>query len=156
MPKLKNPQRSKTFSPTQHRANLPNVNRLDHQIHLQNGTTSVTELSQQRLQQAKHTPPTSLFAKVEELTKELGRLRQEIHFYRQCFEILQRLRETTYDVYQQFFLAHYLGTDSDRMNEIITQLHHGLEDSMRREIEAEKVWMEFWGVKSHKLAGEWI
>jgi hypothetical protein len=44
------------------------------------------------------------------------------------------------------------------MNELITQLHHGLEDSARREIEVEKCWMEFWGIDYNKAeqAREWI
>lgn len=85
-------------------------------------------------------------------------MRQEIQFYRQCFEILQRLRETTYDVYQQLFLAYHLDHNTELMNELITQLHHGLEDSARREIEVEKCWMEFWGIDYNKAeqAGEWI
>ncbi len=128
------------------RAQPLQVNRLDHQIRLQNGSTSVLELSPQRIQLAKHNPP-SLSARVEELTKELGQLRQEIQFYRQSFENLQRLRETGYDVYQQIFLALHLDFNSDRLHQLMIQLHHALEDSVRREVKAEKAWMGFWGIK---------
>jgi hypothetical protein len=129
------------------RAKPPEVNRLDHQIHLQNGSTSVLELSPQRLQLAKQSQFPNLYARVEELTKDLGHLRQEVQFYRQSFENLQRLRETGYDVYQQLFLALYLDHNSDRLHEIMIQLHHGLQDSVRREAKAEKAWMEFWGIE---------
>jgi len=122
----------------------PDLNKLDCQIQRQNGSTSILEFSRQRIQLAKENPSSSLSARVEELTRELGHLRQEIQFYRQCFEILQRLRETAYEVYQQLFLDHYFNNDSNGMNELISQLHRGLEDSVRREAEAEKGWMEFW------------
>jgi hypothetical protein len=88
----------------------------------------------------------SLSARVEELTRELGHQRQEIQFYRQGFENLQRLRETVYDVSQQLFLAHYLDHDVSRLDDIIAQLRNALEDSKRREFKAKKAWMEFWGV----------
>jgi hypothetical protein len=76
----------------------------------------------------------------------LGHHRQEIQFYRQGFENLQRLRETVYDVSQQLFLAHYLDHDVSRLDEIIAQLRNALEDSKRREFKAKKDWMEFWGI----------
>ncbi|KIM93207.1 hypothetical protein OIDMADRAFT_93667, partial [Oidiodendron maius Zn] len=79
----------------------PEVNRLDHQISLQNGSTSVLEFSPSRVQLAKLAPRPTPSARVEELTRELGQMRQEIQFYRQCFEILQRLRDKSYGVYQQ-------------------------------------------------------
>jgi predicted RNase H-like nuclease (RuvC/YqgF family) len=147
--------RSKALSPLiPAHSGLPNINKLDHQIRLQNGSTSILELSPQRLQLAKQNPPLSLSARVEELTRELGHLRQEIQFYRQSFEILQRLRETVYDVSQQLFLAHYLDHDVSRLDDIIAQLRNALEDSKRREFKAEKAWMEFWGIdyiaKEHK------
>jgi hypothetical protein len=124
----------------------PSINKLDHQIRLHNGSTSILELSPQRLQLAKQNPPVSLSARVEELTRELGHLRQEIQFYRQGFENLQRLRETVYDVSQQLFLAHYLDHDVSRLDDIIAQLRNALEDSKGREFKAKKAWMEFWGI----------
>jgi hypothetical protein len=142
---FRNLGRSKTSAPpVPPRANAPEVNRLDHQIGLQRGSTSVLELSPQRVQLAKLNPPPNLFSRVEELTRELGHLRQEIQFYRDCFEILQRLRETSYDVYQQLYLAHHLDHNSDRLNELMNQLYCGLQDSVRREAKAKKVWMDFW------------
>ncbi|KFY96901.1 hypothetical protein V498_02412 [Pseudogymnoascus sp. VKM F-4517 (FW-2822)] len=134
----------------------PEVNRLDHQIHQQNGSTSILGFSRHSLRQAKQKPTPSLSRRVYELTKELGGLRQEIQFYRECFEVLQRLRESAYDVYQQQFLA---GHSSKRMTELISQLHHALEDSVRREVDAEKCWMESWGghTEKGKKAGQlWI
>ena len=81
----------------------PGINRLDHQIQLQNGTTSILGLSRHSLRQAKH--------------------------------------------------------NSERTNELITQLQHDLQDSVRREVDAEKCWMEFWGIQTEKgkKAGQlWI
>src|SRR6266487_1359829 len=117
----------------QSRCKPPEVNRLDHLIRIHNGSTSVLEFSPQRVQLAKKTHSSDLSARVEELTKELGQMRQEIQFYREGgFENLQRLRETCYDVYQQLYLANYLDHNFDRLNELIIQLHRGLEDSVRR------------------------
>jgi hypothetical protein len=95
---------------------------------------------------SKYSNRPDLSVRVEELTREVGYLRQEVMFYRAGFENLQRLRETAYDVYQQIFLAHYLDYNRERLNELMNQLHHGLQDSVRREVKAEKAWMEFWGV----------
>ncbi|KAH7378951.1 hypothetical protein BKA64DRAFT_765907 [Cadophora sp. MPI-SDFR-AT-0126] len=124
----------------------PSINNLDHQIGLQNGSTSILELSRQRLQLAKQAPPLNLSARVEELTRELGHQRQEIQFYRQAFENLQRFRETVYDLSQQLFLAHYLDHDVGRLDDVIAQLRNALEDSKRREFKAKRDWMEFWGI----------
>ncbi|KAL5349537.1 hypothetical protein ACLOAV_005832 [Pseudogymnoascus australis] len=138
------------------RSRPPELNRLDHQIHLQNGSTSILGFSRHSLRQAKQKPTPSPSRRVYELTKELGGLRQEIQFYRECFEVLQRLRESAYDVYQQQFLA---GHSSKRMTELISQLHHALEDSVRREVDAEKCWMESWGghtEKGKKTGQLWI
>lgn len=131
------------------------VNRLDYQIQRHNGSTTVVELSRQRLQLAKHKPIINLHVRVEELTKELCNVRHEVQFYRQCFEILQTLRETTYNVYERLlFVSHCHDLDSERLKELITQLHHSLEESMRREVDAEKLWMEFWGIKKGPVAGD--
>ncbi|KFY17994.1 hypothetical protein V492_00244 [Pseudogymnoascus sp. VKM F-4246] len=131
------------------------VNRLDYQIQRHNGSTTVVELSRQRLQLAKHKPIINLHVRVEELTKELCNVRHEVQFYRQCFEILQKLRETTYNVYEQLlFVSHCHDPDSERLKELIAQLHHSLEESMRREVDAEKLWMEFWGIKKGPVAGD--
>ena len=145
---LKTPSRIKTSSPLKlSRAKPPEVNRLDHQINLQNGSTSVLELTPQRVQLSKLNPPPNLYVRVEELTRQVGQLHREIQFYRESFEILQRLRETACDVYQQLYLAHYLDHNLDRLNELMAQLHRGLEDSVRREAKAKKSWMDFWGVE---------
>jgi hypothetical protein len=147
LPSLKSPTKSKTSVPlTLPRPKPPEVNKLDHQTCFQNGPTSVLQLSPQGAKYGKLNPSLNLCTRVEELTRELGHLYQRIQFYRQCFEILQRLRETAYDVYQQLIIAHYLDHDSNRLDELITQLHHGLEDSVRREAKAERAWMEFWGI----------
>lgn len=71
-------------------------------------------------------------------------MRYEIQFYRQCFEILQRLRDESYKVHQQIFLEHYLDPGSNRIGQLIARLHRALEESVRREAGAKRVWTEFW------------
>ncbi|KAL5325359.1 hypothetical protein ACEPPN_006484 [Leptodophora sp. 'Broadleaf-Isolate-01'] len=140
------------------RAKPVGPNRLDHRIRLSNGSTSVLELSQQRVQLAKRSAGSDLSARVEELTRETGNLRQEIQFYREGFENLQRLRETCYDAYQQLILANYLDQNFERLHELILQLHRALQDSVQREVQAEKAWMEFWGIEydENESVGEMI
>jgi hypothetical protein len=82
---------------------------------------------------------------MEQLTRELGHQRQEIQFYRQCFEILQKLREESYGVYQEQFLALHLG-QADGMEEPLDRLHRALEASVRAEVGAKQAWMEYWGI----------
>ena len=116
------------------------------------------ELTPQRLQSSKYEPVADARTRIEDLTREMGHLRQEIKFYRECFEVLQRLRETAYDVYQQLFLASYFPTTEERMHQLTIQLHRGLEDSMRREVEAEREWKSFWGIAmdTEEMNGELI
>jgi hypothetical protein len=136
----------------------PEINVIDHQIHCQNGLTSVLEFTAQRLRYGKMQTAPDLMARIEELTKEMGYLRQEIQFYRECFSILHRLRETAYDVYQQLFLACYFGQRPDQLQQLTAQLHSGLEDSVKREAKAEKCWKDFWGIECNQqeLEGELI
>ena len=150
--------RSRALSPAiLTHSRTPSINKLNHQIRLHNRSTSILELSPQRLQLAKQNPPVSLSARVEELTRELGHLRQEIQFYREGgFENLQQLRESVYDVSQQLFIAHYLDQDVSRLDEIIAQLRNALEASKRRERKAKKAWMEFWGIDNIAQEGDLI
>ena len=127
------------------RPTIPEVNRLDHQIGLRDGSTSVLELSRKRVQLTKLSPPVSLSTRIEQLTRELGHQRQEIQFYRQCFEILQKLREESYGVYQELFLALYLD-QPERLEEPLNQLRSALEGSARREAKAKRAWMDYWGI----------
>jgi hypothetical protein len=132
----------------------PRVTSLDHAISLQNGSTSALEYTTQRMQSAKSEPIPNMLTRVEGLTREVGCLRQEISYYRDCFENFHGLRETSYDVYQQLYLEAYLPTSVNRLQELTAQLHRGLEDSVQREVEAEKEWKEFWGVTTDKEASK--
>lgn len=135
----------------------PKANTLDVQIGLQNGSTSVLEFSPSRVQLAKHAPRPAPSVRIIELTRELGHMRQEIQFYRQCFDILQRLRGKSYNVYQQIFQEHCLDPSSSRLRELMAQLHDTLEESVRHEAAAKEAWVGFWGVKSTETEREgWI
>jgi len=136
----------------------PGVNAIDHSIYTKNGSTSALEYAEHRLQAAKLKPTPDLVTRLEELTRELGYQRQEIHFYRQCFENLQRLRENSYDVFQQLFITTYIPPTQDHLKELMGQLHRGLEDSVQREAKAEKEWKAFWGIdyNTNETRGELI
>ncbi|KAM3085617.1 hypothetical protein ACMFMG_002687 [Clarireedia jacksonii] len=125
----------------------PTINVLDHNILQHQGHTSAIEFTTQRLQSTKQFPVPSPIARVEELTRELGYLRHEIHFYRRCFEIFHRLREASYHVYQELFLVVYLAPPSrEKLHEILQRLFRGLEESITCEVQAERSWMAFWGL----------
>lgn len=125
----------------------PAVNSLDHSIYRQNGTTSALDCTRRRLQSTKFQPAPNLLTRVEDLTRELGHLRHEVRFYRKCFELLQRLRETSYDVYQQLFLASYFPPDPEHLQKLTMKLHRELENSVRQEVKAEKDWKAFLGIQ---------
>jgi hypothetical protein len=136
------------------KSNPPGINALDYSISQHNGYTIALEFSAQRLQSMKYEPVPDLQTRLEELVRETGYLRHESNFYRECFGVLQRLRETSYDVYQQLFLESYFPTDGDRLSRLTIQLHHGLEDSIRREVAAEKEWKAFWGLDVDEIGRE--
>ena len=127
------------------RPTIPEVNRLDHQIALHNGSTSILELSRERVRLTKMSSSASLSTRIEQLTRELGHQRQEIQFYRQCFEILQKLREDSYGAYQELFLALHLG-EADGMEGPLDRLHKALETSVRAEAGAKRAWLGYWGI----------
>lgn len=84
-------------------------------------------------------------------------MRHEIQFYRQCFEILQRLRDDSYNVNQQLFREHCLNPGSSRLGQLIGRLHRAVEESVRREAGAKRVWIGFWGEDFNKGGdGGWI
>lgn len=124
----------------------PASNEVDEEIRAHDGSTSVLELSFEQVQHAKLEPAPNLSSRVEELTREAGRMRHEIQFYRECFSILQRLRDDCYGLCQEIILAHYLDHDVDRLDELLLQLHRALEQSVRLETEAKRAWLEFWAI----------
>lgn len=84
--------------------------------------------------------------RVEELTREAGNLRQELKFYRQCFDNSQHLRASIYNVYEQLFFNSTILV-AYNLQELVVQLHDALKDSIEKEVKAEKEWKEFWGLK---------
>lgn len=125
----------------------PHFNAIDHVISQHHGSTFALDFSTAKIQSSKGEIFPDVQVRLEELTREIGYLRQEVKFYRECFVILQELRETAYDVYQQLFLASYFPPDAGRLHQLTTQLHHGLERTMRQEIAAGNDWKSFWGVE---------
>ncbi|KFZ20617.1 hypothetical protein V501_00015 [Pseudogymnoascus sp. VKM F-4519 (FW-2642)] len=124
----------------------PGLNSLDHSISFQNGSTSVFELTARQLQSKKYEATPNLMDRVEELTREAGYLRQELKFYRQCFDNSQHLRGSFYNAYQELFFMSTPMAAPD-LQKLIVKLHDALEDSIEKEVKAEKEWKEFWGLK---------
>jgi hypothetical protein len=76
-------------------------------------------------------------------------------FYRRCFEILQQLRQKTYQTYQQLFLAQHR-CQSEGSEHSLLALHEALVESVRDEVKAERSWMALWGIKLKKPNLAWV
>jgi hypothetical protein len=66
---------------------------IDIEIGLQNGTTAALEATPERLQAMKQKPTLCATQRIEELTKENGRLRLEIRYYQRMKDAMQALFE---------------------------------------------------------------
>jgi hypothetical protein len=154
----KNPKtssRAKNTDPGRRSSSMPpSINSLDHSIYSQGGSTTAIEYTDLRLQAVKLRPDPDLVTRIEELTREMGYLRLEIAFYRQCFYILHRFRQRLQGIYQKILLASYLPTNCEKLQEITTQLHRALEDSVKREAKAESEWKTFWVYRATRSSGK--
>jgi hypothetical protein len=92
---------------------LLEINTINYQIYCQNRSTTVLEFTVQGLQYSKLQTAPDLLSRVEEFTKEIGYLYQEILFYQECFSILNQLYKIAYNIYQQLFLLYYFDQNQD-------------------------------------------
>ena len=123
----------------------PEINHIEHQIHLGKGTTSALEMTNQRLQESKSIAKPDSKAQIEELTRHNGHLRCEIDFYRHCFEVLQKLRSDSCNIYERLFLLDYFKPDTE-LQELVQMLRDVLERSSNAQTAAEHNWLRFWGL----------
>lgn len=68
---------------------------IDIQIGLHRGSTAALEATPERLQATKKLSPPSTAERIEELTRENGRLRLEIRYYQRMRDVTQELFDDT-------------------------------------------------------------
>lgn len=114
----------KSYSPNE-------VTRLDHQILAGGGTTSTLENIPNRLRASKTKRPVSQKQWIEELTKDNGYLRQELAYYKERLSALLAIHHET--------------------TKASTLLEEALEKYSQRELEAEKLLLDYWNIDRDEL-----
>lgn len=115
------------YSPTE-------VTSLDHQILAGGGTTSTLENIPNRLRAQKR--PVSQKQWIEELTKDNGYLRQELAYYKERLSALLAIHHET--------------------TKASTMLEEALERYSQRELEAEKILLDYWNIDQAELGEDRI
>lgn len=111
------------------------------------------ELMPSRLQAAKRMPQPSTEERLVEVLRENAFLRQEIHFYRTCYESSLTMEDKVYEVSQQLMLAYYFEPEGTvEMNQTAYRLAHDIyaavDEFRAAMVAAEESWMAFWGFPS--------
>ncbi len=115
------------------------------------------ELMPSKLQAAKGMPQPSTEERLVEVLRENAFLRQEIHFYRACYESSLTMEDKVYEVSQQLMLAYYFEPDGTvEMNQTAYRLAHDIyaavDENHAAMVAAEESWMAFWGFpNAHQL-----
>lgn len=135
---------------------LPEINSLDHQIAVANGSTMALEMMRTRMQSTKGRSPLSLSELKAEKLRQRDQQETENQFYRSCFENLSELLSDVLSV------THMLELKASEFNqssirEITVRLRAALDKSRVREAQAEQEWKRQWSVsRIWKPAGRWL
>ncbi|KAF7868410.1 hypothetical protein EAF04_004942 [Stromatinia cepivora] len=97
----------------------PAITLMDHAILQKNGVTTAIKLGPQSLQASKRSPALNLRDRIEELTRENGRLRHEVQYFRRYYDTPQEYDYVTAEIYKQICLTSLLGCNK---NEIVSAL----------------------------------
>ena len=94
-------------------------------------------------------PQPSTEERLVEVLRENAFLRQEIHFYRACYESSLTMEDKVYEVSQQLMLAYYFEPDGTvEMNQTAYRLAHDIyaavDENHAAMVAAEESWMAFW------------
>jgi hypothetical protein len=124
---------------------LPEINSLDHQIALARGSTMALETTRARLRCAKPDRPLSLPEMREEKLQQWENQDRENRFYGECLAIFDELSTSVTCVSQTLALQHYFEPESSpvgnaRVLEAVHKLREALENSRKREAQAENRW----------------
>ncbi|KAI2787009.1 hypothetical protein POX_f07362 [Penicillium oxalicum] len=138
------------------RHDLPEINSLDHQIAVANGSTMALETTRTRMQNTKARNPLSLAELKAEKLRQRDQQETENQFYRSCFENLGELLSDVLAVAHMLELgASGLGQSSIR--EIIVRLRAALDKSRVRDAQAEQEWKRQWSIsRIWRPAERWL
>jgi hypothetical protein len=144
------------------RFSLPEINTLDHQLAMSSGTSMALETTRSRLQRSKTKHRMSLPELRESKLRQWEQQKHENEFYASCRENLLNLSRAALEVAQQLLLQYHFEPEVNpvgnvRLLQAIQALRASLDESKRREIEAEQTWKREWRVTHiQRSRNSWI
>jgi hypothetical protein len=141
---------------------LPEINSLDHQISLAQGSTIALETTRTRLQSSKSEKRQSVPESRQEKHRQRELQERENRFYRTCYDIFQELSNvaiiTSQDlILQSHFEPEVCPAGNSRFLRASLKLREALERSRVREARAELEWKRWWNIsRIGNLATRWI
>lgn len=148
--------------PPPFRFNLPEINTLDHQLAMSSGTSMALETTRSRLQRSKSKYRMSLPELRDSKLRQWEQQKHENEFYASCRENFLSLSRAALEVAQQLILQYHFEPEVNpvgniRLLQAIQALRAALDESKRREVEAEQIWKREWRVNSIQQArNSWI
>ncbi|KAJ5216876.1 hypothetical protein N7468_009884 [Penicillium chermesinum] len=146
--------------PSKH--SLPEINALDHQIALLQGSTIALETTQARLQAGKTERRKSEQEAVSDKLQQYYKQEAENRFYRTCRSILHQLLQTSSDVYDMLELQCEFEPEvslfgNARLRMAAETLQMALDASRTQEVQAEQEWKREWNPSpAHEVQTGWI
>ena len=145
---------------------LPEINSLDHQISLAQGSTIALETTRTRLQNSKSEKRQSLPESRQEKLHQRELQERENRFYRTCYDIFQELSNvaiiTSQDlILQSLFEPEVCPNGSSQVLRTSLKLREVLQQALERsrvqEARAELEWKRWWNIsRIGNLATRWI
>jgi hypothetical protein len=131
------------------RHDLPEINALDHQIALAQGSTMALETTRSRLRGSKTRHRLSLSELKGEKMHQRDQQEHENDFYRTCFKILHQLVTVIIESVQELMLQYHFEPEatpigSSRVLRVVHILRRALEVSKAQEDQAEERWTRQW------------
>ncbi|KAJ5453745.1 uncharacterized protein N7458_004701 [Penicillium daleae] len=142
--------------------NLPEINTLDHQLAMSHGTSMALETTRSRLQRSKSRHRMSLPELRDSKLRQWEQQWHENEFYASCRENFLSLSKAALEVSQQLILQYHFEPEVNpvgniRLLQAIQALKASLDESKRRELEAEQNWKREWRViRIQRSRNSWI
>jgi hypothetical protein len=146
------------------RFSLPEINTLDHELAMSQGTSMALETTRSRLERSK-TKNKHRLSLPELRDSKLRQWEQQKHeneFYAACRETFLGLSKAALEVAQKLILQYHFEPEVEaagniHIREAIQALGTSLENSQRREAEAEQAWRRQWRVpRVQRPRNSWI
>lgn len=151
-----------TLRPLPIKHDLPEINSLDHQISLAQGSTIALETTRARLRDSKSENRQSLPESRQGKLRQREVQERENLFYRTCHDVFEELSNVTIITSQELILqSHFEPEDNPsgnlRVQQASLKLREAVERSRVREARAELEWKRSWNMsRIGNLATRWI